>query len=447
VNRFPACAILSALLLAALGLPAASAQPPAAWRQLAGQACSQAGGGSCAATPVVRRALSADVAEYSFTVRVGPGEHDRIGLHRVVRERAPFVPAHAADGVFFVHGDAWGFDAAFVASAASPSIPDSRALPVFLAEHGVDVWGIDLRWALVPAGTTDFAFLQNWGLATQAGDVGLGLAVARALRGVTGSGFGPLDLLGWSRGGQVGYAYVNAEAALPAPLRQVKGFVPVDIYVKTDVPALRQAACTRLAAQRQKLAQGVFSDATGQLLSTLGSLAAAAPADPSPILAGLTNRQAGLLAGEATFNFFGGLEPTPFYHFTGGVFDAAGLPAGLSFTEDAFFLDFLRGPAPFEPVRLLADAEALMCDQEDVPFDDHFAAVKVPVFYLGADGGFGTFGLYSVSLLGSADKSSHIVDLRPPAERFLDFGHADLFLAANARTLAWEPLLAWIEAH
>lgn len=446
MNRFRIVFSLVCLAAGAAGA-ATAAQAPASWRSAAGLACRQASAGACAPSAVTRRQLTPNVAEYSFTVRVGRGTYDVLGLHRVVRETAPFRPARAADAVFFVHGDAWGFDAAFLASAASPAVPDARALPVFLAERGVDVWGIDLRWTRVPAGTTDFSFMEDWGMKRNAADVGIGIAVARGVRAVSGSGLGKVHLLGWSRGGQIGYVYLNAETRVPSFLRQVKGFLPVDIYVKTDVPALRAAACTRLAAQRQTLANGTFGDATGQLLGTIGNLAATAPTGASPILPGLTNRQAALVAGAATFNFFGGLEPVPVYHFAGGTFDASGLPTGLSFTEEAYWLDFLRGPAPFEPVRLLADAEEMMCEADDVPFDDHFADIEVPVLYVAGDGGFGSYGLYSVSLLGSSDKSSLIVDLRPPADRLLDFGHADIFLAANARTLVWEPILSWIRDH
>jgi hypothetical protein len=451
VKTFPIAWILPALLTAPLaGSAAAAAAPapvaPVLWQRLADLACEQAAAPlQCGVSQVARRALTPTVAEYSFTVRIGPGEHDVIGIHRVTRETAPFRPVRSSEGVFFVHGDAWGFDAAFLASAASAAVPDSRALPVFLAENGVDAWGIDLRWALVPAATTDFSFMKDWGMARNAGDVGIGLGIARALRAATGSGLGRLHLLGWSRGGQIGYTYLSAETTVPAPLRQVKGFLPVDIYAKTDVLALRQAACTRLAGAEQRLAQGTYADTSGQLLGTLGVLAGTAPAAPSPIVPGLTNRQAALVAGAATYTFFAGLEPTPSYHFAGGTFDPSGIPTGLTFTEDAYWIDFLSGPSPYEPVKLLADADAVTCGQANVPFDDHYAEVRVPVLYVGADGGFGTYGLYSLSLLGSPDKSSRIVDLR--SERALDFGHADIFLARDARAQAWQPILDWVRAH
>src|SRR4051812_17580569 len=66
---------------------------------------------------IQRRALTADVAEYTFKLRVGSGPYDQIGIHRVVKETAPNVPIHTAKAVFMVHGDVWGFDGAFLSSA------------------------------------------------------------------------------------------------------------------------------------------------------------------------------------------------------------------------------------------------------------------------------------------------------------------------------------------
>jgi hypothetical protein len=422
--------------------PASAARPTAPWGPEVLEACAKAAHRPCSMSAIARRELGGDVAEYSFTLKIGPGQHDVIGLHRVIKEDG-VRPAHSDSrsdsGIFFVHGDALGFDAAFLASAASPSVPDSRALPVFLAENDVEVWGIDQRWALVDAGTTDFRFMQSWGLAMSADDVGIGLAVAAKVR----RSDEPMDLLAWSRGGEVAYTYLNTEASLPAARRRVKGFIPVDIYVKTDVPALVEAACARLAQRQQSLAQGVYRDTTGQLISTIGRLALSSPDAPSPIVPSLSNLQAGYLAGEATFSFQGGLEPAPFYHWAGGAFDAHGLPTGLSFTENAYFFDFLAGAAPYMPVQLIADAEAVICDRDDLPFVDNLGGITIPVLYIGAGGGVGTFGLHSLSLLGSPDRESLIVDPQPQS-RLSDFGHTDLFLATNARTQVWQPLLDWI---
>ena len=70
-------------------------------------------GCSSPVSPIQRHALAAEVAEYFFTVRVGSGTYDQIGVHRVVKETAPNVPAHASRAVFLAPGDIWNFRAAF----------------------------------------------------------------------------------------------------------------------------------------------------------------------------------------------------------------------------------------------------------------------------------------------------------------------------------------------
>ncbi len=442
--------LLALLLIAAL--PAAAGAEPAAAAAASARldlvAAAAAGCPGCPVGDFARRPLGYGVAEYSFTLRVGPGGNNRIGLHRVVAETAPFHPAPAPRGIFMVHGDLWGFDGAFLASAESPAVDDDHALPVFLARHGVDVWGIDFRWVLVPDGTSDFGFMSGWGLATHVDDLGTGLAVARAVRAATGSGAGRLALLGWSRGGLVSYAYLSAESQRPPVLRRVSAFIPVDIYVKTDDPTLRANACNRLEVSRDQLDAGEYADPTGALIQLTGLLASAAPDDPSPIVPGLTNRQTALLVGAATFALF---EPdqlfAPFYHFTGGTFDEFGVPDGLLYTDEGYLFDFLPGAATYEAVRLSADSEAMICDQDDVPFDDHLGDITVPVLYVGAGGGFGDLGVYSTTLLGSTDVTVHVVELLPPEGRLFDYGHADLFLAGDAESRVWQPILDWLTSH
>jgi len=82
-----------------------------------------------------------------------------------------------------------------------------------------------------------------------------------------------------------------------------------------------------------------------------------------------------------------------------------------------------------------------------VPFDDHLADITVPVLYVGAGGGFGAFGVYTTTLLGSTDVSIHLTTLVPPADRIEDFGHVDLFLADDAAALVWQPILDWLQSH
>ena len=133
-----------------------------------------------------RRVVARGVAEYFFTLRGGCGPYDLIGLHRVVKESAPNVPAPAAQAVFLAPGDIWGFRPAFLGDVANvlplPG-PTAPSLPVFLAQNGIDVWGIDFRWTFVPASVTDFSFLCKIGGSRRTRpDLGIAISVARFTR-------------------------------------------------------------------------------------------------------------------------------------------------------------------------------------------------------------------------------------------------------------------------
>jgi hypothetical protein len=73
--------------------------------------------------------------------------------------------------------------------------------------------------------------------------------------------------------------------------------------------------------------------------------------------------------------------------------------------------------------------------------------VKVPILYIGAAGGFGGYGNYSVSLLGSKDKTIKIIRLLPPGYEAADFGHIDLLYANNAKSMVWESISNWIKSR
>ncbi|CAD7782394.1 hypothetical protein DMNBHIDG_03069 [Candidatus Methanoperedenaceae archaeon GB37] len=65
-----------------------------------------------------------------------------------------------------------------------------------------------------------------------------------------------------------------------------------------------------------------------------------------------------------------------------------------------------------------------MSDEVEVPYDDYLSEINIPVFYVGAAGGFGEYGIYTVTLLGSTDKKTLIVQLYPPEAVALDYGHS-----------------------
>lgn len=412
---------------------------------------------------VSREEVSGDVVHYRFRVRVGAGEYDVVTLHRVVREDRPWRPARANRSVFMVHGDGWGFEAAFLSSVGSAHVPVDQSLAAFLAKEGVDVWGIDLRWVGVPTDTQNFDFMADWTLGTHAQDVGTGLGVARAVRLATRSGPGSTHLLGWSRGAAVAYAYMNLEAQLPRGRRQVDGFIPVDMVVRYAPEDAEQQtwACERyavLSAARAagRVEGGLLGAAPGLTLQALGLLAETAPDAPSPLLPdGVfgpgtgrpTNRKAAIVSAAATGALLAPLKGlSPGYHLLAGVPDAQGLPDSFVFTREEYWFEYLQRSASYQSLNEVVESDAWACGL-DVPYDDHLDRVKVPVLYVGAAGGVGRHGEHSLTLLGSEDVTVLLARTLPEEARALDFGHADLFLADDARERVWQPVLQWVRSH
>ncbi|AUX41292.1 uncharacterized protein SOCE26_027020 [Sorangium cellulosum] len=415
--------------------------------------------GSCDIERPHRRIIDADnhIAEYTVDVQVGPGARDVIGLHRVVREKSRYRPAELSEAVMLVHGDAWPFRGAFL------DAPDRNTFAEFLAREGIDVWGIDLRWTRVPAGTADTSFMSAWGMEKDADDLGIALSIARVNRDLTReapahSAGSKIKLLGWSRGGQLAYAYAGRESQVPILARRhVDGIIPVDIYLKTDLSTpegqlRRDYACERLDVNLAQYNDTSRSDryysSLGSVISALGGAALADPTGASPILAGMSNRQAALLAGQATYLLEDGRPPTPFYHLVGGTFDTNGLPVDLTYlTDESRWFSVEAQAAPYQPIKGLIDSERAMCGDPGPTIADHLGAITVPVLYVGAGGGFGQSGVYTTTLLGSTDRSS-IVQSAPAAGGQLgDIGHNDIFLADDAKDLFWNGIRDWILAR
>jgi pimeloyl-ACP methyl ester carboxylesterase len=404
-----------------------------------------------------------DVYHYRIRLRVGDTANDVITLHRVVREKSAWWPRSTPESVFMVHGDAWNFQAAFMSSTLTTAVADNKSIAVYLAKKDVDVWGIDLRWTHVPQGTQDFSFMKDWNLGTHARDVGTGLTVARTVRTLTGSGDQKMNLLGWSRGALVGYAYMNAETQRPQGLRHVSGFIPVDMVMKfgPEAEQQRQWACVRATVGDMVLRSGRFEGnlsgpGAGTAIQYVGQAATEVPDAPAQIpgieLPPINFRQLGILVGAATFSLLTneayGIQPSvPFYHFSQAKAFSGGLPTALENVEDQPFFDFLSTARPFQSFTEMVESDRMQCGDESLPYDDHLAEVKVPVLYVGAAGGFGSYGVHSAKRLGSKDVSVHLVQKQSDANRIADYGHADLFLAKGADKDVWEPIYKWMKKH
>jgi hypothetical protein len=432
--------VLVVALLACGAARRADAQSQSVAHSQFNTACSA---NQCVVRDLQREVVTGNLVHYSATLQVGPGLYERIGIHRVVKERAPWQPTPTAEAILLGHGDALNFQAAFFMGPDGGTA--ASAFATYLAAHDVDVWGVDYRWAKVPPDVVDHTFMATWNLETDVRDVQLALAVVRGVRWLTGSGAGKLDYLGYSRGGQIGYVLLQQETQVHPALRSVKGAVIVDVPLKTDNEAFRQTAC-QIAAQKQaEIAAGVYADSTGQLVRTAGALAGADPDGlsplPLPFPVPLTNRQVAMLFAGQTYFFAPYLAH---YHLNAPVIGALGLAEDLVYTDPDVFINVMQHLSPYEANGTMQQGAAVVCT-DDTALDDHLGAVTVPLMYVGMQGGFGDYGLYTTTLLGSTDVE--VLNVSLVSDRQLDFGHDDVFRAENAVALVWEAILARLRSY
>ncbi len=388
-----------------------------------------------------RQPLGKNIVHYKFQIRTGPGSHDRIGIHRVVKETNPCRPNKMKDALFLLHGDAKDFEGMFLLGTRSDNTPDDFGLAIYLAENNVDVWGIDQAWTLVPAGLSNFDFMRDWGLQRNVDDLLSAMAVARASRLLTGNGYDRMMLLGYSSGGATGYAALNHETQLPVVRRQIRGFVCADMLLKTNDPAMRQSFVNDEALYRVPYDEGVSQ--ANIPFQPIGQLARTSPDEDSPIIPPMTNMQVALYFGSG--QIFGSDVTT---HYLAGIMDNSNppFPIGFQLITIPQWLDFLEAGIPYEPNKFIIDYDRMVAEIGNSPFDDHVGEIRVPIFNLGAKGGLGPYTMYGTTLLGSSDITHLMVSLGT-GNTLTEFGHIDLFAAPQAPLKVWQPILKWLKAH
>lgn len=381
-----------------------------------------------------------EIAHYQFEVRLGPGPFDVVRIHRVVKEHRSNRPVRTRGNVFMVHGSLQDFGDIYFHAGVDHPTPQTSA-PLYLAENGIDVWGIDLAWTLIPEETTDFSFMEDWDIEHDVDHTLAAMSIARWLRGLTGQGFGRMNLLGFSYGATVGYAAAGQETQQHWRLRDIGGIVPVDAGLHVEDENRRESACERAVAGREQIENGNFHTTTDGL-RTINHLATSAPDEPSPIIPGFTNYQAAL---------FIGTNPEAFWHFAGVDFNAEGIPVGLLYSDPDRWINLLAGAPPntaFMPRLLGVETAEARCGEKDVSIDDHLSEITVPILYIGAGGGLGAEeGEWTTGQTASDDVTIYEVSLQPESQRAIDFGHADLWIGNNADNLVWEELRGWLVEH
>jgi len=403
-----------------------------------------------------REHVVGNIAHYQFEVRLGEGEFDVVRIHRVVKENRPYRPRRTKGEVFMVHGDRQNFDDIFYTAGAVNNISSQTSSSVYLASKGIDVWGIDLAWTLVPIETSDFAFMKNWGVEKDTEHIMASMSLVRLIRGLTGQGFGKLNLLGFCYGAAPVYDAAGKETQKPAFLRNIKGIVAADLAMKyaPDADEFRKVACSKAQAALDSINLGKYQNDTGVGSIAIGNLALSAPNDPTPIPnfqpLELTNYQVPIFLGANTY-FLGGSD-APFFHFAAGNGEAPlEIATDLAYINTDRWANLFSSLAPYQPYRVSYDVFSCLCNEEEVSIDDYLEQIDVPIYYLGAGGAWGTYGEYTVShKTASADITLNTITLlKNPCleDRYKDYGHADLFMADNAPIKAWEPLRQWLLDH
>lgn len=374
-----------------------------------------------------REPLFDDLALYTLVLKVGEGEFDTISVHRAVREESEWHPIKTDDAAFLLHGDLSHFESAFLLSADSANIPQEQSLAAFLAGNDVDVWGISYRWTHIPDTQTDFDFLQNWDTNLFLNDISIAVKIARLIRFGEGNGWHKLSLMGWSRGAQFAWAYVERETEKPSFLRDIDGLIPIDMAYKMAPAdaALRVNACTRHANLLTARQNGTYHSNTGQVAQTF----------PDPVLLFL-----------AANTYVATTPPlTPWYHWHAPLIVGGGL-AGLKYTNFNHLKDFVSEMPFFQDNATSLDMEAIRCGLAN-PYDDNLGDITVPILNVAAAGGWGKVSLHTPTLTGSTDVANLLVQFEADGAELLDFGHADMMLAGNADSAWWSEALSWLQSH
>jgi hypothetical protein len=389
-----------------------------------------------------------DIAHYRYDVAMGPGKYDVVRIHRIVREAGPNRIVRTRDAVMLLPGNPNSFEGIFMAPMVTGVSELNHSIVIFLAGNGVDVWGMDYGWALVPADETDFEFMGQWSLAKDVAHADAALSFARSIRLATGQGNGKLHVLGLSYGGQVAYTMVGEETVQPRGLRNVKGMIVLEIGVKLANESDRAFYCALAESDQAQLDSNPpmsYANDTGLGFQWLAWLASTEPdaETPIPAFAPLTNWQTALFLGAGTE-----LVTGQFWHLVGGYFDEYGIPSGLRFTDDQLWVGAMGASfPPYYPVRIDVDTDQLLCGTIDTPYDDHLAQIALPILHVAANGGFGPSAFASTTFTASRDVTTITVRRLSDAEEAMDFGHVDTVLANEAETLVWRPILDWIMAH
>lgn len=367
--------------------------------------------------------LGKGIAHYTFDLKLGDGEFDVVTVHRVVKEKRPYRPIRTKGDIFMVHGAIQDFDDIFL-TAGAEVINEKTSSPFYLALNRVDVWGIDLGWTKVPMETTDFSFMKDWGVEKDVDHTLKAMSMARLIRGLSGQGFCRMNLLGFSYGLNVAYGVANRETQQHWILRDVKGIIPVDSRLTTDIESIQDIKCAEAAYWMGVMDGGQYHHPWGVGLIFLGGVALNSP-DGLDLNPPQTNSE--YVEAIGTQGFFGGDLGKMLY------------------TDPLRFFRLSANLSPHMPAQMFYDMPAAGCPGLGVSYVEYLNEIKIPILYIGAGGGAAETGFYTCTQTSSVDKTKLVVSVASnPAT---DYGHADLWMARDADVQVWTKLHNWLIDH
>ena len=354
--------------------------------------------------------MSENIVHLYTTIKVGKGQFDKIGIHRVTED--VFSCHHQT--VVMAPGSNSDFNTSFLNMAT------------FLASKDIDVWGIDFRYSFVPNDinsnpyclAADCSFFKDQDTNLHISDLDIVVKIAQLL-----SKDHKVFLLGFSQGAYFAYRYASDQ------LNQgLKGVIPVDIAYNIDPTFTDIIANARadVIARQAKIANGIYyEDALTEKF--IAGQAAQNPDGPSPIIPGLTNKQAFLFALTTTYQL-------PGFHVPGYRFNQ-GTIAGLTRTDYNLMITQTGKLNSFQSILPLTELR-----EQYIEPTPSIPNITVPILHVGAELGFGTFGFYTPDRISISNPD--VTKLLIP-----DYGHADLVYSNTADTDVWKKICEWIKKH
>lgn len=369
--------------------------------------------------------LGKGVAHYTFDLKLGDGEFDVVKVHRVVKEKRPYSPIRTKGDIFMVHGAIQDFDDIFL-TAGAEVINEKTSSPFYLALNRIDVWGIDLGWTRVPMEPLDrdFSFMKDWGVEKDVTHTLKTMSIARLIRGLSGQSFCRMNLLGFSYGLNVAYGAAGRETQQHWILRDVKGIIPVDSRLTTDIESIQQIKCNEAAYWLGVMDGGQYHHPWGVDLINWGELTIASP-NTNDLHPQMTNSQ--FLEFVGTQGFFGGEN---------GV---------MKYTDPLRFFTLSANLSPHMPAQMFYDMPAGGCPDRNESYVMYLSEIAVPILYIGAGGGAAETGFYTCTQTSSVDATQMVVSVN--GDPATDYGHADLWMARDADVQVWTKLHGWLIDH